>query len=166
LHEDRFDTRLVLHSAAALPDVSFVLAGPVLLGQQSRDRLSQTPNIHVLGVVEHAMIPSLLHAFDVCILPMPVSEFTDSLDPIKIREYLAAGRPVVSTRFDAVTAYQQLLTVTSGEGFAAGVAEAIRTAPQHDGGPGRLALAGQRWTDRVDAAAAVLTRARSHAAGA
>jgi glycosyltransferase involved in cell wall biosynthesis len=70
--------------------------GPVALEADDRDLLTGAGAL-LLGPREHAGIPAYLTNADVLVVPHVVTEFTDSLDPIKVYEYLAAGRPLVST---------------------------------------------------------------------
>jgi len=53
--------------------------------------------VRYLGVQPHSRVRAFLEAFDVCLIPHRVTDFTRSLDPLKLYEYLAAGRPIVST---------------------------------------------------------------------
>lgn len=97
LHDARIDVALLAAAARERPDAAFVLVGPDLLQQQSRDVLTSLPNVHLLGPRPHADVRGYIEAFDVCLLPNLVNEFTRSLDPLKLYEYLAAGKPVVAT---------------------------------------------------------------------
>lgn len=97
LHSARLDVDLLARAAQLQPSWSFVLLGPDLLEPGDRARLEELPNVHHLGVRPHHEVRSYLSAFDVCLLPNRVTEFTRSLDPLKLYEYLAAGRPVIVT---------------------------------------------------------------------
>ena len=66
------------------------------LGADDQARLTDAGAL-LLGAREHTAVPAYLKNADVLVVPHVVTEFTDSLDPIKVYEYLAAGRPVVST---------------------------------------------------------------------
>ncbi len=97
LHSSRLDVQLLARAAELRRSWSFVLLGPDQLDPGDRERLLGLPNVHHLGVRPHAAVRAYLEAFDVCVLPNRVTEFTRSLDPLKLYEYLAAGRPVVTT---------------------------------------------------------------------
>ena len=101
------------------------------------------------------MIGYLQHA-DVLVVPHVVTEFTDSLDPIKLYEYQAVGRPVVSTPVAGFRdADDPRITIASGDAFAAAVAAAVPAASRFpDGADAAVA----DWSDRVSAMAAVLRR--------
>jgi teichuronic acid biosynthesis glycosyltransferase TuaH len=99
LHTDRLDVDLVLATAAALAaaGASLVLLGPDALDAPDRERLRSAPGVVVLGARAWSAIPGFLQHAHALVVPHVVDEFTDSLDPIKLYEYLAVGRPVVST---------------------------------------------------------------------
>jgi GT2 family glycosyltransferase len=97
LHEARLDVALLAKAAELRPDWTFVLLGPDLLTPDGRARLLTLPNMRHLGVCPHSEVLSYVSGFDVCLLPNLVTTFTQSLDPLKLYEYLAAGRPVLAT---------------------------------------------------------------------
>jgi glycosyltransferase involved in cell wall biosynthesis len=76
----------------------------VLLGKVTMDlsRLTALPNVHLLGRKPFATLPGYSKGFDVALNPFPISEVTLNANPLKVREYLAAGLPVVSTRIPEV----------------------------------------------------------------
>lgn len=99
LHEDRLDVPLTVETASALSALggSVVLVGPVSLAAANREALERTPGVRLCGPRDFGAVPGYLQHADVLIVPHLVDAFTDSLDPIKLYEYLAVGRPVVST---------------------------------------------------------------------
>jgi glycosyltransferase involved in cell wall biosynthesis len=95
---NRLDYALLDAVARAEPGWSLVLVGPVWSSDRaSVDALARRPNVHLLGPREHAELPRILPRLDVCLLPHTVDALTDTMDPIKLYDYLAAGRPIVST---------------------------------------------------------------------
>ncbi len=97
LHDDRIDVSLVAEIAAALPEMSVVLVGPNSLSKASNESLDEFPNVHRLGARPYKSVPGYLQHADAVIVPHVVSPFTESLDPIKAYECLAAGRPTLAT---------------------------------------------------------------------
>ncbi|MFN8554566.1 MAG: glycosyltransferase [Candidatus Obscuribacterales bacterium] len=97
LHEDRLDVELVIDSARQLQSVHFVFIGPNSLNTENTRRLQELPNVHIFGARPYEQLPAYMNAFDICITPHVVSPFTESLDPIKMYEYMATGKPIVST---------------------------------------------------------------------
>ena len=88
------DQDLLAEVSGAMPDVSFVLIGP---GQTDLSRLARSPNVHWLGARPHPDLPRHIKAFDVGLVPYRVSDYTASVYPTKLNEYLAMGIPVVAT---------------------------------------------------------------------
>jgi glycosyltransferase involved in cell wall biosynthesis len=76
------------------PEMNFVLAGPV---SSDLRRLSSRPNVRLVGGLSHQEVMHYLAHFDVGTLPYALNAFTAALMPMKLKEYLAAGLPVVST---------------------------------------------------------------------
>jgi len=97
LHESRLDIDLIVAAARVGRPATFAFLGPDLLSRSARRELFSPPNVRYLGVQPHARVRAFLEGFDVCLIPHRVTEFTRSLDPLKMYEYLAAGRPIVST---------------------------------------------------------------------
>jgi GT2 family glycosyltransferase len=97
LHSSRIDIPLLVEAANLRPTWSFVFLGPDMLEPLDRRSLFGLANVHHLGVRPHADVLSYVSAFDVCLHPNRVTDFTRSLDPLKFYEYLATGRPVIAT---------------------------------------------------------------------
>ena len=92
----RIDPGLVVGLAREMPEATFVLAGPAFRGF-GLDPGSMPLNVRLLGPVPHPRVPGLLTAFDACFMPHLTGGLATTMDPLKLYEYLAAGRPVVST---------------------------------------------------------------------
>jgi UDP-galactopyranose mutase len=102
--DERMDLALVDGVAAARPDWHLVLIGPVV--KIDPRTLPKRPNIHYLGTKPYAELPRYLAGWDVALLPFARNESTRFISPTKTPEYLAAGRPVVSTSIrDVVRPY-------------------------------------------------------------
>jgi len=107
------------------PDVSFVFVGPP---QPDTDisSLASRPNATFLGQRPHAELPAFLAAFDVCLIPYALTPYTESVVPTKLFEYLAMGRPVVSTALPELRSMAQLTEVVTLATSSSEFAEAIR----------------------------------------
>ena len=88
------DLDLINKMAIDKPDYSFVFVGPV---QTNVSSLSGLKNIYFLGKQEHEKLPSFIKNFDVCLIPYKITDYTNNVYPTKLNEYLAMGKPVVST---------------------------------------------------------------------
>lgn len=97
LHTDRLDVALCESTAAALRGHgTLVLVGPNALSADDTKRL-ESAGVVILGARPHDEVIGYLQHADVLIVPHVVTPFTESLDPIKLYEYAAVGRPVVAT---------------------------------------------------------------------
>jgi glycosyltransferase involved in cell wall biosynthesis len=105
--DERMDLRLLEEVARARPDWNLVLLGPVVKIDPAE--LPRLPNIHYLGGKSYAELPSYIAGWDVALLPFAKNEATRFISPTKTPEYLAAGKPVVSTSIrDVVRPYASL----------------------------------------------------------
>jgi glycosyltransferase involved in cell wall biosynthesis len=121
------DQSLLGDVARRLANCSFVLVGPE---QVPFDGLKTLVNVHLLGPRPHDRIPDYLSHLDACIIPYVVDDFTDHISPAKLNEYLALGKPVVSTPLQEVRRYVvdhgDVVAIASGaDGFAAAIDRAL-----------------------------------------
>jgi glycosyltransferase involved in cell wall biosynthesis len=93
--DERFDTQLLDEIAQMRPGWSFVMVGPVV--KISADELPKRPNIHYLGAKKYEELPGCLSGWDVALMPFAMNDSTQFISPTKTPEYLAGGKPVVST---------------------------------------------------------------------
>lgn len=92
------DYQLIYDAAKALPEVSFVFVGPVEeSGRPGVEMVSQLQNTYFLGSKKKETIPDYVSNFNVCINPFKVDNVSKAVSPLKVYEYLATGRPVLST---------------------------------------------------------------------
>jgi glycosyltransferase involved in cell wall biosynthesis len=102
--DERFDIDLIEQVAKQRPDWHFVLIGPVVKIDQAT--LPRYSNIHYLGGKDYKELPNYLGGWDVAIIPFALNESTKYISPTKTPEYLAAGKPVISTAIrDVVSPY-------------------------------------------------------------
>ncbi len=105
--DERFDTELLEQVATQRPDWQFVMIGPVV--KIHPDSLPQHSNIHYLGSKKYDELPNYLAGWDVALLLFARNEATRFISPTKTPEYLAAGKPVISTSIqDVVSPYGDL----------------------------------------------------------
>ena len=105
--DERFDIELLDRVAQMRPDWSFVMVGPVV--KISEDDLPRRPNIHYLGGKKYEQLPAYLSGWDVALMPFAMNESTQFISPTKTPEYLAGGKPVVSSPIrDVVRHYGHL----------------------------------------------------------
>ena len=100
--DERLDLELVAALAEAYPEATVALVGPVVKIDEAA--LPRRANIAYLGKRGYDELPALLAGFDVALMPFALNEHTENISPTKTLEYLAAGRPVVSTAVADVVA--------------------------------------------------------------
>jgi UDP-galactopyranose mutase len=126
--DERMDYDLLRGVAAARPDWQFVLIGPT--AKIDVAVLPRAANIHYLGPKSYAELPGYIAGWDVAMLPFARNDATRFISPTKTPEYLAAGRPVVSTSIrDVVRPYgQQGLAriADTPQEFVAAISAALR----------------------------------------
>jgi glycosyltransferase involved in cell wall biosynthesis len=161
LHPDRLDVEACLRLATHLraTGARLVLVGPPLLDALDLTRLEAAGAL-VLGARPAALVPAYLQHAGVLVVPHVVDGFTDSLDPIKLYEYLAVGRPVVAT---PVAGFRDQpadrVTTTSPQSLADAV---VRVLAEHrPAGLGEAPPDVPRWSDRVQEMQQVLDRVRT-----
>ncbi|MFS8120201.1 MAG: glycosyltransferase family 1 protein, partial [Microcoleus sp.] len=93
--DERMDIELLRGIAEAKPDWHLVIIGPVV--KIDRAILPNNPNIHYLGGKSYQQLPEYLAGWDIAMLPFAINESTKFISPTKTPEYLAAGKPVIST---------------------------------------------------------------------
>ncbi len=103
--KSQLDLGLLLQLSVEKPEWSFVLVGPIgYLGNKANilDLLAERPNVHILGNRQLHELPAYMQAMDVCMMCYDVCDYTNNIYPLKLNEYLATGRPVVSSPIDSV----------------------------------------------------------------
>lgn len=137
--DERLDQELIRAVAELRPDWHWVFVGPVL--KIDPEKLPHAANIHYLGKKDYMVLPSYLSGWNVAILPFARNDATRYISPTKTPEYLAAGKPVVSTPIrDVVRPYGERGLVVIAEepmDFVKGIEKSL--------------LLGPDWLSKVDA---------------
>lgn len=108
--DERVDLDLLAYLADARPDYNFVMLGPVVKIDPAS--LPQRPNLHYLGQKQYSDLPAYLSGWDVCLLPFALNDSTRFISPTKTLEYMAAGKPIVSTPItDVVEPYAEVVYI-------------------------------------------------------
>jgi glycosyltransferase involved in cell wall biosynthesis len=122
--QDWIDQELLCKLADANPDGSVVLIGSELV---DTSMLRQRSNVHILDQRSHDQLPAYCKAFDVGLIPYRIEERMLFVNPTKLREYLSAGLPVVSTALPEVERYSEhCVAAADHDAFIAGVAQVLR----------------------------------------
>jgi glycosyltransferase involved in cell wall biosynthesis len=124
------DLSLIRFLAERRPDWSFVLIGPANALARTRE-LKQFSNIHWLGHRAHSEVPAYLAAMDCCLNPYVAGMLAEHVSPLKLYEYLAAGKPVVSTEMPEARKFEGLVHLAdSYEGFLSACEKVLASLPE------------------------------------
>ena len=143
------DQSLMEQMAKARPDVHIVMIGPV---ETDVSRLQGLQNVHFLGLQPYTELPAFLAGFDVTLHAFVQSELTESVNPIKIYEYLAAGKEVIATSSRELNRLSELLwVIKDADGAIDALTQILQGAKRTDD-KSRLAFVSQHsWAARVKA---------------
>jgi glycosyltransferase involved in cell wall biosynthesis len=148
----KLDVPLLAALARSQPQWSFALVGPVGPGDPRTDvsALRELPNIRLLGPRAYAQLPEVLCAADAGLIPYTRNPITESVFPMKVYEYLAAGLPVVATPLPALAGIAEVATAPDAEGIARLLEEALATdSPERRAARSRAAAA-HSWERRLE----------------
>jgi glycosyltransferase involved in cell wall biosynthesis len=123
------DFDLLVATARAFPRASIVLVGPVQ-DAEGASRLAREPNVTLLGRKPQERVPDYVSAFDVCLSPFRSGAVRRAVNPLKVYEYLARGKPVVSTPLESLAGEPVARWIRMEEGadaFTSAVREALET---------------------------------------
>jgi glycosyltransferase involved in cell wall biosynthesis len=154
----KLDLDLLGALADARRDWSFALVGPVGLGDPDTDvsALLARANVHVLGARAQTALPDVLRGAAIGLIPYRSSPLTESIFPMKVYEYLAAGLPVVATGLPALAEVDGVALVEGAEGARLAVEQALRDDSPERRRARSEAVRGRSWAARLDEIEAAL----------
>lgn len=155
LAHDSVDLPLMAEIARRRRDWHIVVFGRALCDTSV---LTAEPNITLLPSQPYGRMPEFLKSIDIALIPFLVNDLTRDLNPLKLREYLAAGMPVVATDLPPLRAYAPHVRCTIGaDGFVRNIEDLL----EHPGDPAarQAAVANESWDARADAILATLVAA-------
>ena len=151
------DIELLLWCARQLPTVSFVFAGQITSGNYSV--LESLPNVYLLGKLPYEKIPRLCASFDVCMLQWKMTEWIQNCNPLKMIEYMASGKPIVSVPIKEVEKYSDIVSIAKNkEDFCAAImAELNSDTPER--AAKRIKIASQHsWNKNIEIISQLITK--------
>jgi glycosyltransferase involved in cell wall biosynthesis len=156
--DERLDLELVAALADADPQWQIVMVGPVVKIDPAQ--LPQRANLHWLGQQPYELLPQLVAGGDVCLMPVALNESTRYISPTKTLEYMAAGKPVVSTAIHDVQAmFSDVVTIVAdADSFVEGCRAAL-AEPAHRRSVRNAEMQATVWRYSWDETAATVHRA-------
>ncbi len=152
-----FDQDLVAFLAKSRPQWNFVFFGPL---QHDLSKLTRFTNLHFPGRVPYADLPLYLHHFDCLLIPFVLSDLTMEVNPVKMYEYLATGKPVVSSAMPEVVRHEDVVGIgRSPEDFLAKMDAAITGDSEEKAEARRAVARANSWTERVERTASIIADA-------
>ncbi|MGM1050162.1 MAG: methyltransferase domain-containing protein [Bacillota bacterium] len=104
-----FDYELIIKLATERPDYQILLIGWKYDSSMDQFKLNEYDNISIIGPIDYKVLPEYAYWFDVSIIPFKINDITDSTSPIKLFEYMALGRPIVTTDMPECRKYKSVL---------------------------------------------------------
>jgi glycosyltransferase involved in cell wall biosynthesis len=106
LFDGRSDINLLLDISSRLPSISIIITGEI---ETDIHELQNKTNIYFTGKIPYSEIPQMAHGWDICILPYKINRLTDAMQPLKIKEYLATGKPIISTPLNELKVFSNYI---------------------------------------------------------
>jgi glycosyltransferase involved in cell wall biosynthesis len=152
----KLDLPLLASLARLRPSWSFALVGPIGPGEPDADisAIIGEPNIHLLGPRSYGELPDVLRAADAGLIPYARNPLTESIFPMKVYEYLAAGLPVVATELPALAEVTEVATAPDAEGIAELLERALAEQDPERRAARSQAAASHSWERRLEEIAA------------
>jgi glycosyltransferase involved in cell wall biosynthesis len=141
------DLNLLEFAAKKLPGMSFVLIGPV---SADVSKLKRLENVYFLGQKDYEQIPLYGKEFDVAMMPWNMSRWIQFCNPVKIKEYLALGKPIVSTYYPEIEPYSDIVYVARNyETFVSCISEALKERDPNKVQERRERVRNETWDNKV-----------------
>ena len=150
------DTALLGRIAREHPEWSVVLVGPVdELAEMAP--LKGLANVHVTGRVAYEVVPDYLRAFDVCVNPYVLDGMAEHCDPLKVYEYVASGKPIVSVDMPAARQFDGQIEISSNADEFSSLVELLLEQPNSNAAEQMTAAREHTWEARFEAVSSVLS---------
>ncbi len=162
---EKIDYKLIEYLARTHPDWSIVMIGrftgqPSLRTQKDFLRVSSYLNVHFLGGRAYNVIPRYVRSFDVCLIPLAIDRQTEKAYPLKLHEYLATGKPVVSTALPEVEQFKGVVRI--GRNYSEFEHAVAQSLPETDENLRKQRIAISRentWANRAESVLSIIADA-------
>ncbi|WP_130618216.1 glycosyltransferase [Dyella amyloliquefaciens] len=142
------DVELIAWLAHARPQWTFLLVGYAAI---KVPELAALPNVVLAGAQPYASLPAWAKAFDAAIIPYRRNRQVENANPLKLREYLATGKPIVAVGNAEIARFASVVRIAEGrEDFLAGLEQVLADGPEQGAAERMAAVADQTWDRRVE----------------
>jgi GT2 family glycosyltransferase/glycosyltransferase involved in cell wall biosynthesis len=142
-----FDVDLVYYLAQSRPQWTFTLIGQITCDVSSLKKLA---NVRLLGEMDYSKLPEYLYGFDVCLIPFLLNELTRCTNPVKVYEYLAAGKAVVCTAMPELELLEELVSIgRTPDDFLQKIEHSLASDNEEQSKLRRHFVLDQSWKDRA-----------------
>ena len=151
--ETRVDIDLIVKIAKQHKDKEIVICGPVwpVVKHEMHKKTKGLKNIHFTGRIKYEEAPSYINKFDVAIIPHKVTDFVKTMNPMKMYEYLACGKPVVSTPGAGIEMFKEHIYIEKDpQKFVDSISKAIETDSAEKQATRRNIVKKHSWQNRAD----------------
>jgi len=112
---NRIDFKLIDFASKQNSDLEFIFVGPIMKSFKIPKYIQNNQHVHFIGPVDYYDLPCYIQYFDVLIIPHYVDEVTSSMDPIKIYDYLATGKPIVTSRVAGSDKFHNIINISKNK---------------------------------------------------
>jgi glycosyltransferase involved in cell wall biosynthesis len=149
--DGRINIKLLQDISQAHPDWHLILIGQIRPGRVDLSGIKNRPNIHLLGARPFADLPSLLNGMDILLIPYVHDELTEFISPIKLYEYLAVGKPIVSVDLPEVRVLADWISIAESTAeWITGIEQAMRVDTPERIAARRKVAWEHTWDERVN----------------
>ena len=127
-----FDYEMIKYLAKNRPNYNIVLLGIKYDDSFDRANLEQYNNIYFLGSKDYNILPNYACKFDICTIPFLINDITQSTSPLKLFEYMALGKPIVTTAMNECKKYKSVMIANNKEEFIKLVDKALSISKKHN----------------------------------
>ncbi len=150
LIDERLEPEMITRLATEIPEGTLILAGPVA-AQDVVEKMKRFSNIVLPGAVPYEALPQLASMADVLLMPYRKNEATEQIQPLKMTEYLASGKPAVVTNLQAAEEWKDALDVTeTAEEFVETVKLRVKTGLPETQTAARERLKKETWEEKTN----------------
>jgi glycosyltransferase involved in cell wall biosynthesis len=156
------DVPLVTEAARQAPDLTFVFVGSA---SAEVSGLRVLPNVQLLGQRSYEQVPHYGKCFDVAIMPWRQNRWIEACNPVKLKEYLALGKPVVSTPFPELAQYDGFIyQATDPTSFVAAIRQALAEDSEERQAARRERVKAHTWDAKAEEALRIVEQAMARKA--